>query len=110
MKLRLGDRTVLTFLGVMILGTVMNMHSASEKKYELSELQHLRLEVKQKDAQIAQQNYAIAQSQFQKSIADFNAEAKKIEQENGWPETLKINIDNLTFTEMPPVPPVPEKK
>ena len=72
-------------------------------KYELSEIQKLRLEVKQKDAQLAQQTLTMAQQTFNQRIADFNAEAQKVEQENGWPSTLKIDPNTLTFSDPPAV-------
>lgn len=71
------------------------------KPYEMSEIQKLRLQVKQKDAQLAQQASAIAQNNFQRTINDFNAEVRAIEKENNWPETLQLNPDTLEFKEPP---------
>lgn len=79
-------------------------------KYELSEVQRYRLQLKQKDAQIAQMNVSIANSNFQQSIAAFNAEVKSIEQENKWPDTLQIDPNTMTFKEPPPPPKPAEKK
>lgn len=80
-----------------------------DKKYELSEVQKLRLQVKQKDAQLAQIQLSIAQGNFEKTIDDFNAEVKSIEKENSWPETLQINAQTLDFTAPPATAPPPEK-
>jgi len=94
----------------LLASLALRLHSES-KSYDLSENQKLRLQVKQKDAQLAQMQLSIAQSGFQKTIDDFNAEVKAIEKENSWPETLQVNPQNLTFSE-PPAPPKekPEQK
>ena len=67
-----------------------------------SEVQMLRLQVKQKDAQLAQQQMLIAQQAFQKAMADLQSEADKVEDENGWPRTSVFDPATLTFK--PPVP------
>ena len=101
--------------GLLIVGCAswLGFQADAADKYELSEIQKLRLEVKQKDAQLAQQNLSFAQQAFQQRIAAFNAEAQKVEQENGWPSTLKIDPNTLMFTDPPaPVkgPPTPAAK
>jgi hypothetical protein len=90
----------------LTLAGVAEFRGAAANKYELSEIQKLRLEVKQKDAQLAQQNLSFAQQAFQQRIADFNAEAQKVEQENGWPSTVKIDPNTLTFSDPPAAPAV----
>jgi uncharacterized protein YlxW (UPF0749 family) len=83
-----------------VFGVLTTTHARPEgKKYDLSENQKLRLQVKQKDAQLAQIQLQIAQSAFQKTIDDFNSEAKAIEKENSWPETLQISPQTLEFHE-----------
>lgn len=76
-----------------------------DEKYKPSEVQALRLQVKQKDAQLAQQAFSIAQQQFQQKIGDFNAEIKKIEEENHWPETLQVDPNTLEFRDVSAPPP-----
>jgi hypothetical protein len=73
-----------------------------EKKYEPTEVQSLRLQVKQKDTQLAQ----IA---FQRALGALYEEASKVKKENNWPNELVINPDTLTFS-MPPKPPEQKKK
>jgi hypothetical protein len=70
-----------------------------------TEVQSLRLQVKQKDAIIARQQFADAQQNFQNAIAAMNAEADKIKKENKWDDKVVFNPDQLTFTAPPATPP-----
>jgi hypothetical protein len=98
------------FLGIGIAAVPQSAPPATAPaKYELSEVQKQRLQLKQKDAQIAQLQLSIANSTFQQSIAAFNAEVKSIEEENKWPDTLQIDPNTMTFKE-PPAPPKPAEK
>jgi hypothetical protein len=88
------------------------MHRGAQSppaKYTPSEIQTLRLQVKQKDAMIAQRDYVAAQQRFQGAVNELNAEADRVKTENGWPRTLLFNSDSLLFSEPPP-PPAPAKK
>ncbi len=87
---------------------IVKIFAQTKKSYELTEIQKLRLEVKQKDAQLAQQTAAIAQSRFQSAVTDFNDQVKAIEKENGWPETLQVDPNTLAFREPPELPKAPE--
>lgn len=69
--------------------------------------QYLQLEVRQQKALDAFAAFQAAQRDYQNDVNDLEAEAKKIEQENGWPDDLKFNDATLTFDA---VPPAPEKK
>jgi hypothetical protein len=73
--------------------------SAEKKVYKPSEIQALRLQVKQKDAQLANQALAITQQRFNQAVTDFNAEVKTIEKENSWPDTLEVDPNTLEFKE-----------
>jgi Tfp pilus assembly protein PilO len=100
------------FLGVgLLLGVgfalVIRAQLNKPKVYEPTEVQNLRLQLRQKDAQIALQR-------FQATVQDMNTEAEKIKKENSWPADLKFNGDTLKF-EMPTLPlpspaPAPNKK
>jgi len=83
-------------------------------KYSPTEVQTLRLQVKQRDAQIAQKDAQLAQEHFQSVLAALQAEAEKVRVENKWPETVKFDPNSLNFTETVPVvtgsTPVPAKK
>ena len=74
--------------------------------YEPSEVQALRLQVKQRDAQIAQIAFQQAQVQFQQALAELNREADRIKTENKWPKDLVFKPETLKF-EAPPSPPHP---
>lgn len=83
--------------------------TTADKKYEPNQMQALRLQVKQKDAQIAQIQYQQAQTNFTKALNDLTAEGETIRKENAWPAELRFNPESLQFT-MPPPAPKTEKK
>lgn len=84
---------------------------SGKPKYEPSELQKLRLQIKQKDAQMAQQNVQIANANFQQVMAVLNAEVKAVEKENKWPDTLQIDFNTMEFKPAPEKPaPAPAGK
>jgi hypothetical protein len=105
---------VMAFLSGFIVGYAED----AKPKYAPSEVQALRLQVRQKDAQLAQRELQMTctepQQKFQKAISDLNAEAEKVKKDNGWPKEATFNPDTLAFTEPPPakpaVPPAPEPK
>jgi uncharacterized protein YlxW (UPF0749 family) len=110
--LAVNSFSLLLLMAAIVFGlfATKSAHTQQQKSYELTEVQKLRLQVRQKDAQLAQIQVSIAQSAFQKTIDDFNAETKAIEKENSWPETLQLNPQTLQFTEPPPPPkPAPAK-
>jgi hypothetical protein len=108
MKIKFTHRIAVYIAASLALAIASGIYAQSKKGYELSENQKLRLQLKQKDAQIAQIQLSIAQDRFQQSIAQFNAESKAIEKENSWPETLVIDPNTLEFRD-PPAPPAPLK-
>lgn len=78
--------------------------------YKPTELQALKLQVLQKDAQLAQVQLQRAQQAFQGALAALDAEAGKVKVENGWPKDVQFSPDTLTF-EVPKLPPgQPEAK
>lgn len=86
-------------LFVLLIVTGLGAQDTTKGKYQPSETQMLRLQIHQKDAQIAQKDLFIAQQNFQQSLHVLDAEADKIKQENKWPATLLFSQDNLSFTE-----------
>lgn len=68
-------------------------------KYKPNENQQLRLQVKQKDAQLAQYELQAAQSKFGNALQELDAEGVKVEKENGWPDTVKMDRATLNFFE-----------
>lgn len=76
-------------------------------KYVPSELQLLKLQVKQRDAQLSQQALRAAQQSFQAAVNDLMAEAERVRVENKWPSTVQLNPDSLTFEDVQPKLPSP---
>lgn len=91
MKIRLA------LVAVFLFGVYVG--SQEKPKYAPSEVQTLRLQVKQRDAQLAQRDLQYAQQRFQQAIADLNAEADRIKSENHWPASTSFSPDSLAFTE-----------
>lgn len=58
--------------------------------------QYLRLELQQ-------QKTLAAYAAFQAALTELNAEARQVAQENGWPDDVRFNSGNLTFS-APPAP------
>lgn len=85
-------------------------------KYVPTELQALRLQVAQKDAQLAQVQLQRAQQAFQGALAKLDEIAGQVKLENHWAADVQFSPDTLTF-EAPKLPaptptpaPTPEKK
>jgi len=76
--------------------------------YTPTEVQSLRLQLAQVKAKDALAAYQVAQQNYQQALAALSAEGERTKKENGWPSTLQLNYNDLTFTEPPPTPaPVP---
>jgi hypothetical protein len=85
------------------------------KELKPTELQSLRLQVKQKDALLAKQRYEALQSILQQAQKDYTDglkaltdEAEKTKVENGWPKDTQFEPNTLAFTPAPP--PAPKEK
>ena len=77
--------------------------TAQDTKYPLSEIQTLRLQVKQKDAQIAQQNVFVAQQSFSAALKALKEEAEKVRIENKWPAEVQFSPEQLVFADSVPI-------
>jgi hypothetical protein len=77
---------------------------AAPSKYQPTEVQALKLQVLQRDAQLAQIQLQRAQQAFQGALAALDAEAGKVKTENGWPKDVQFSPDTLTF-DVPKLPP-----
>lgn len=78
--------------------------------YKPSEVQLLRLQVKQRDGWLAQRDMIEAQRRYQQAVAALLAEGETVRKENGWPDALKFDPDKIEFA-VPPVrttPPIEE--
>jgi hypothetical protein len=62
-----------------------------------TEIQSLRLQVKQKDALLAKNLLEQAQANFQKSLTALQEEGEKVKTENGWKD-VTFDPNQLTFT------------
>jgi len=97
MKLRI----VLFAMLVFILaggGFAIYKAAVAPQVFKPSELQLLRLQVKQRDAQIAQIAAQDLNNKFQKTLDELRAEGDKVKAENKWDSTVVFNPNDLTFT------------
>lgn len=83
---------------------------ATPSKYLPSDVQSLRLQVKQKDAQLAQMAFNVAQQQLRQAFVDLQAESERIKAENKWPKEAQFDPNSLTFSEPPAPAKAPEAK
>lgn len=93
--------------GLLITSEILGAQ-ATAPKYTPTEVQSLRLQVKQRDAQIAQRDMVAAQEKFQNFLAVLQSEGDKVRLENKWPDTVKFDLNTLGFTETPVVTPNPK--
>ena len=99
--------TILSIVTILIyIVAIAAQQKESNKVYTPTEVQSLRLQVKLKDAQMAQQALQIAQQNAQKALIEYQAEAEKVKNDNGWPKDVRFDPNNMTFSE----PPKEEKK
>jgi hypothetical protein len=77
-----------------------------KKSYVPTEIQMLRLQLKQREAQLAQRDFQQAQARFQQSVMELNAAAEAVKRENHWPDGVTFNPDSVSFI-APPDPPKP---
>lgn len=110
-------RPLKIIVGVIVgLGIALNLAGAfvlaqaplpAASKYKPTEIQQLKLEVAQKDAQLAQVQLQRAQQVFQSALAKLDDVAGQVKRENGWPEGVQFSPDSLTFI-APPEQPAPK--
>jgi len=67
----------------------------------------LRLQVKQRDALLAQHAMQAAQDAFQAAMAGLNQAADEVKRAKGWPGDVRFDPGTLSFME-PPTPPTPK--
>ena len=65
-----------------------------------TEVQQLRLEVKQKTAMLAQRDVTDAQTRFNQALGELQDEASQVEKANGWKD-VQFDPQALTFKPMP---------
>ena len=106
-------RVVLLLLVIIATWSIVGMGQASPSqngtkplmvdtiKYQPTEIQLLKLQVKQRDAQLAQRDLQTAQTKFQQSILDLTNEAEVIKKENKWDEKVTFDPNTISFSEPP---------
>lgn len=98
-------------IGLLLAGLAIRAQLSKPKIYQPSETQALRLQLKQKDAIIAQKDMQVVQQRFQDALNALNAEAEKVKLENKWTPDVRFSPDTLTFDMPKPSPaPAPTKK
>jgi uncharacterized protein YlxW (UPF0749 family) len=108
----LNTRDIRTVAIIVLTGILMvmlclvwasrTMSQEKVKEYRLTEVQLLKLQVVQKDAQLLQAQLQNVQRQFQEKVSDLMSTAQKYKLENGWPPETQFNPDTLTFSAPPP--------
>ena len=77
---------------------VVTLGQEKPKEYKLTEVQQLKLQVQQKDAQLLQAQLQNIQRQFQEKVSELMSTAQKIKMENGWSPDTKFDPDHLIFS------------
>jgi hypothetical protein len=77
---------------------------AANDALQPTELQTLKLQLKQRDAQVAQKDVYIAQQNFQRAVDALRFEAEQVKIDNKWPQSVQFDPDTLKFA-----PPKEEK-
>lgn len=88
------------FLIIFVLAATTLGAQSTQPDLKPTEVQQLRLEVKQKTAMLAQRDVTDAQTRFNQALGDLQDEAKKVETENGWKD-MQFDPQALTFKPMP---------
>jgi hypothetical protein len=89
---------LLTLLSTLVLFAIA-VFGQDKPKYQPTEVQSLRLQVRQKDALLAKRALDDAQTAFQKALTDLNSESEKVKTENNWPKEVSFNPNDLSYTE-----------
>lgn len=79
---------------------------AQTPSFKPTELQSLRLQVKQRDAWLAQRDFLDAQRRYQQAVADLTTLGEQVEKENSWPSSVKFDANTLEFAPAAPAAPV----
>jgi hypothetical protein len=96
-----GRIVALTLLTLAIAIGLLAQDTAKPKVYTPTEVQSLRLQVKQRDALLAKQNLESAQRAFQQALTDLSAEGEKVKHENKWPDDTNFDPNSLQYSAAP---------
>ena len=107
--------TIREIVALVLMAVAIPLLGADTPKYQPTEIQLLRLQVKQRDAQIAQRDLALAQQavqtaqdKFQQALNNLNTEADRVKSENHWPEKVTFDMNSVSFSDSSKPGPVPE--
>ena len=71
------------------------------KKYEPTEVENLRLQVKQRDAQMAQIYFVQFQQKYNDAVQELYKECTSVRDHHNWPTTVTCKPEDLTFFNTP---------
>lgn len=91
----------IAYLLLLAAGAALCQAPAAAPTYTPTEVQSLRLQVKQKDTIIAYNEFMRAQQTFQAAQTALLSEGDKVKKENKWPDEVTFHGDTLTFTPPP---------
>ena len=97
----LGRIVALTLLTLAIAIGLLAQEAGKPKVFTPTEVQSLRLQVRQKDALLAKANLEQAQRVFQQALTDLTAEGEKVKVEQGWPKDTQFNPNDLSYAAPP---------
>jgi hypothetical protein len=92
-------KRIITIIILLGIAAIVGAQTLPESKYKLSEIQLLRLQVRQKDALLAQQALSQAQANFQNAMSALTAEASKVKEENKWDAKVQFDAGTLQFSD-----------
>src|SRR5712672_2914069 len=104
-------RTIINMAAVLVLvGGISTTYlvrraSSSPKVYKPTEVQSLRLQVKQKDALIAMRDFQAIQQKYQQAVQELTTEAERVKVEQKWDPKTQFDPNTLSFSEPPAAPP-----
>src|SRR5271170_6993372 len=88
--------TIITLL-FAVAAVAAAQQAAAPEKYRQTEIQHLRLVNKNQAAQLAQVAYQNAQANLTTAYNDLIAESAKVKKENNWADSVKFDVEDVTF-------------
>src|SRR6266436_1060530 len=91
-------KIIITLIALLVGMVVAAIGTETSKEYKPTELQQLKLQVRQKDAQLAQVALREAQSNFQQKVKELMEEGVAIQKANSWPDNVTLNADTLQFS------------
>jgi hypothetical protein len=111
-RIALAPYIIAVFAAIAVLMGIFAVFTRAQAPltYKPTEIQELRLQVRQRDAWLAQRDFRDAQIRYQQAVSQFQAEAEAIKKENGWPDGVKFNPDELSYAEAPAPASSPAKK